>query len=159
MTDDILLAQAKALISDEPNALANTANLMALLFNSLEQVNWAGLYLIREQELVLGPFQGLSACVRIPLGKGVCGSAAAQGKNLRVADVHAFAGHIACDAASRSEIVLPLRHNDVVFGVLDLDSPIENRFSAADETLLRQFADLLENVIAADPHSLGIELA
>ena len=132
---------------------------MALLFNSLEQVNWAGLYLIREQELVLGPFQGLSACVRIPLGKGVCGSAAAQGKNLRVADVHAFAGHIACDAASRSEIVLPLRHNDVVFGVLDLDSPIENRFSAADETLLRQFADLLENVIAADPHSLGIELA
>lgn len=142
---DLLRAQGTALIADETDALANCANLVGLLFNTLEDVNWAGLYLLRGDELVLGPFQGQPACVRIPLGKGVCGTSAASRSVLRVDDVHAFPGHIACDAASNSEIVLPLFDADEVIGVLDIDSPTTARFSASDEHGLEAFKTLFES--------------
>jgi GAF domain-containing protein len=121
--------------------IANAANLAALLYQELEQVNWAGFYLLRGQALVLGPFQGLPACVDIPLGAGVCGTAAATGEIQRVADVHAFEGHIACDANSESEIVLPLISERGVVGVLDIDSPVRDRFSEADEAGLVAIVD------------------
>ncbi|MCC4264244.1 GAF domain-containing protein [Oceanimonas baumannii] len=129
-----LIAQALALCEGEPDRIAKLANLSALLNLALEDINWVGFYLDDGRELVLGPFQGKPACVRIPRGKGVCGTAAATGQVQRVADVHAFAGHIACDAASNSEIVLPLTDDSGhVWGVLDIDSPILNRFDAEDE--------------------------
>ncbi|MEM6513919.1 MAG: GAF domain-containing protein [Pseudomonadota bacterium] len=144
MTDYTLLtAQLDALLSDESDALANAANMTALLYNGLDNVNWAGFYVLRGNELVLGPFQGNTACVRIEVGKGVCGTAAASRKTQRVADVHAFAGHIACDAASESEIVIPLISGDRLYGVLDIDSPMRDRFTADDqaglEALCRSF--------------------
>lgn len=129
-----MIAQALALCEGEPDRIAKLANLSALLNLALEDINWVGFYLDDGRELVLGPFQGKPACVRIPRGKGVCGTAAATGQVQRVADVHAFAGHIACDAASNSEIVLPLTDDSGhVWGVLDIDSPILNRFDAEDE--------------------------
>lgn len=129
-----LIAQALALCEGEPDRIAKLANLSALLNLALEDINWVGFYLDDGRELVLGPFQGKPACVRIPRGKGVCGTAAATGQVQRIADVHAFAGHIACDAASNSEIVLPLTDDSGhVWGVLDIDSPILNRFDAEDE--------------------------
>ncbi|NHI02036.1 GAF domain-containing protein [Oceanimonas sp. MB9] len=128
-----LTAQALALCEGEPNRIAKLANLSALLNLSLEDINWVGFYLREQDELVLGPFQGKPACVRIPMGRGVCGTAAANGEVQRVADVHAFAGHIACDAASNSEIVLPLGEGDKVWGVLDIDSPSHGRFDTEDE--------------------------
>jgi L-methionine (R)-S-oxide reductase len=121
-----------ALLAGEPRALANTANMSALLFESLPELNWAGFYFLHGQELVLGPFQGKVACVRIGLGRGVCGTAAEQRETLIVADVHAFPGHIACDSASRSEIVVPLIQNGRLLGVLDLDSPRPARFDEED---------------------------
>jgi L-methionine (R)-S-oxide reductase len=134
MTDYKLLdSQAEALLRDEPDALANAANFVALLYNALEDVNWLGIYVLRGDELLLGPFQGKPACVRIPLGKGVCGTAAATLETQRVDDVHAFPGHIVCDAASRSEIVVPLQLGPRLVGVLDVDSPLPARFSADDE--------------------------
>ena len=145
----LLIQQADALIADEPDALANIANLCALLYQELEAVNWAGLYVLRDGELVLGPFQGLAACVRIPVGSGVCGTAAATGKVQRVEDVHAFPGHIACDAASNSEIVVPLYRDGALIGVLDIDSPETSRFSAADETGIVAMAQRFEQVLAA----------
>ena len=153
----LLIQQADALIADEPDALANIANLCALLYQELEAVNWAGLYVLRDGELVLGPFQGLAACVRIPVGNGVCGTAAATGKVQRVEDVHAFPGHIACDAASNSEIVVPLYRGETVIGVLDIDSPVTDRFSAADETGIVALARLFERVLAdgASAHALA----
>lgn len=129
----LLQAQMSALLRDEPDALANASNFVALLFHALPDINWLGLYVLRGDELVLGPFQGQPACVRIPLGKGVCGSAAAAGTTLRVADVHQFPGHIVCDAASRSELVVPLVVAGKLVGVLDIDSPSRARFSAADQ--------------------------
>ena len=128
-----LTAQALALCEGEPSRIAKLANLSALLNLSLEDINWVGFYLREQEQLVLGPFQGKPACVRIPVGKGVCGTAAATGEVQRVADVHAFAGHIACDAASNSEIVLPLSDATGIWGVLDIDSPSLERFDADDE--------------------------
>jgi L-methionine (R)-S-oxide reductase len=127
-----LREQAQALFADESDPLANAANLAALLFWGLPALNWAGFYFLKGNELVLGPFQGKVACVRIPLGKGVCGTAAQRRKTLVVPDVHAFPGHIACDAASQSEIVIPLIGANRLWGVLDLDSPKLERFQAAD---------------------------
>jgi GAF domain-containing protein len=129
----LLTKQLQALVGDESDALANAANFVALLNSALDDINWLGLYVLRDQQLVLGPFQGLPACVRIDLGKGVCGTAAVTLETQRVADVHAFPGHIACDAASRSEIVVPLRAAGRLIGVLDIDSPSLDRFSEQDQ--------------------------
>ncbi|MEM9334248.1 MAG: GAF domain-containing protein [Pseudomonadota bacterium] len=142
MTNYTLLAsQLDALIDGETDALANAANTAALLFNNLDDLNWAGFYILRGDELVLGPFQGNTACVRIGMGKGVCGTAAQTRETQRVADVHAFEGHIACDAASRSEIVIPLISGGRLYGVLDLDSPIPDRFSEADQAGLEALCE------------------
>jgi|TARA_Y100001970_G_scaffold86242_1_gene108683 GAF domain-containing protein len=138
-----LVSQAKSLVSGEHDLIANMANVSALLFNQLEDVNWAGFYLHKESQLVLGPFQGQPACIRIPIGKGVCGTAAETRTIQRIDDVHAFSGHIACDAASNSEIVIPLIVNDELIGVLDIDSPKFGRFDADDEAGLKQIADIL----------------
>ena len=138
-----LATQARGLAADEPDRIANAANLTSLLFHALPQVNWVGVYFYDGTELVVGPFQGRPACVRIALGAGVCGTAAAERRTLVVPDVHAFGGHIACDAASRSEIVLPLVHDDRLVGVLDLDSPELDRFDAADRHGLEAFAAVL----------------
>ncbi|CAM5190788.1 GAF domain-containing protein [Alishewanella longhuensis] len=140
----LLLEQGKALLEHETDIIANMANFSALIFNSLPDLNWAGFYIMRSGELVLGPFQGQVACVRIPVGKGVCGTCVATGEIQRVADVHAFPGHIACDAASNSEIVLPVRHNNEIIAVLDIDSPILNRFDEIDQAGLAQLVQLFE---------------
>jgi L-methionine (R)-S-oxide reductase len=139
---DELLDRARALIYGERNAVANAANLSALIFGSLRDLNWAGFYFAEGEELIVGPFQGLPACVRIPFGRGVCGTAAAERSTQRVADVHAFDGHIACDVNSRSEIVVPLLQADRVIGVLDIDSPIPDRFDAADQAGFEALAAL-----------------
>ena len=130
---DLLESQAVALLRDETDALASAANFVALLYNALDDVNWLGIYVLRGDELVLGPFQGQPACVHIAVGSGVCGTAAASLETQRVADVHAFPGHIVCDAASRSEIVVPLVIDGSLVGVLDIDSPSLERFSADDQ--------------------------
>ncbi len=130
---DELHARARALMHGETHPLANAANLAALIFHSLVDLNWAGFYFAEGDELVVGPFQGLPACVRIPFGRGVCGAAAAERATQRVDDVHAFDGHIACDVNSRSEIVVPLIRNGELLGVLDIDSPKPGRFDAADQ--------------------------
>ena len=135
-----LLDQARGLMAGEHDRIANAANLSALLFNALPDLNWAGFYFFDGHELVVGPFQGLPACVRIPLTRGVCGAAARSGQTQRVDDVHAFDGHIACDAASRSEIVVPLFRGDQLVGVLDLDSPLPGRFDAADQAGIEAIA-------------------
>lgn len=139
--------QLAALIADEPDQLANTANFVGLLYDALPEVNWLGVYVLRGEELVLGPFQGKPACVRLPLGKGVCGEAAAARRTLRVPNVHEFAGHIACDAASNAELVVPLVVGDTLVGVLDIDSPVFDRFSENDqqgiEALCRTFTGRL----------------
>ncbi len=138
---NLLNTQAQALLSVTRDRVANAANLGALLYQELANVNWVGFYFLQDGQLVLGPFQGLPACVEIPLGSGVCGTAAATRKIQRVADVHAFEGHIACDANSASEIVLPLERDGVLIGVLDLDSPVLDRFNPADEAGLRIIAE------------------
>jgi L-methionine (R)-S-oxide reductase len=135
-----LAAQARALLSGERDAVANAANLAALIFHALPDLNWAGFYFLRGDVLVLGPFQGKPACVRIARGAGVCGTAAARRETVVVPDVHAFAGHIACDPASRSEIVVPLLRDGAVLGVLDLDSPRPARFGADDRAGLEALA-------------------
>ncbi|KKO54640.1 GAF domain-containing protein [Paenibacillus sp. DMB20] len=142
-----VLSQLKALIHDEPNVVANLANASALLNHFLKDINWVGFYIYDGKELVLGPFQGLPACIRIPLDRGVCGAAAAELKTLVVEDVHAFPGHIACDAASNSEIVVPIVKDGQLFGVLDIDSPMKNRFDQVDRTYLEKFAKILESRI------------
>lgn len=143
--EKLLLTQLQHLIEDEPYRIANLANASALLRGYLSDINWVGFYLLETSgELVLGPFQGLPACVRIPLGKGVCGTSASRRETLRVPDVHAFPGHIACDAASRSEIVVPLYDAaGELIGVLDIDSPLPDRFSEEDQLLLERFNALL----------------
>ena len=137
-----LLAQAEALTDGMKHPVANAANLAALIFNELDRVNWAGFYFLEDETLIVGPFQGLPACVEIPLGRGVCGRAAAQRETLRVDDVHAFEDHIVCDAASASEVVVPLVVNDRVIGVLDIDSPEPARFDADDVAGLEALAAL-----------------
>ena len=136
-----------ALMTGETSALAVLANTSALLFERLEEVNWAGFYLLNGDALVLGPFQGKIACVRIPVGKGVCGTAITTQSVQRVADVHAFDGHIACDAASNSEIVLPVTVAGQVIGVLDIDSTLYGRFSEEDENGLKQLVERLSEVL------------
>ncbi|MGP1909073.1 GAF domain-containing protein [Metabacillus sp. JX24] len=140
---EMLIKQLKALLHGEKDAIANLANASALLNQFLEEINWVGFYLYKESELVLGPYQGLPACVRIPVGKGVCGTAALNRKTERVADVHAFPGHIACDAASQSEIVVPMVKDGELIGVLDIDSPIKDRFSELDQKYLEKFTETL----------------
>ena len=133
-----------ALIRGVPHTTANLANAAALLYESLEAINWAGFYLAEGELLVLGPFQGKPACIEIPFGRGVCGTAAQQNRTQRVEAVHRFPGHIACDSASNSEIVIPLHAGEAVVGVLDIDSPDLARFSAADQAGLESFARILE---------------
>lgn len=135
-----LLAQARALMSGEADRIANAANLSALVYHSLPDLNWVGFYFYDGNELVVGPFQGLPACVRIALGKGVCGAAASTRQTQRVEDVEAFPGHIACDAASRSELVVPLAKGDRLIGVFDLDSPRVGRFDEDDQRGLEAVA-------------------
>jgi GAF domain-containing protein len=135
-----LLAQAEALLDGETDRIANAANLSALVYHALPDLNWVGFYLFDGTELVVGPFQGLPACVRIPLDKGVCGAAARTRTTQRVADVHAFPGHIACDSASRSELVVPLAEGDTLIGVFDLDSPVPDRFDVEDQAGLEAIA-------------------
>jgi L-methionine (R)-S-oxide reductase len=139
----VLVEQLAALFANEADGLANAANLSALLFEALPALNWCGFYFFRGGELVLGPFQGKVACVRIALGRGVCGTAAQERRTVVVPDVHAFPGHIACDGASRSEIVVPLVHAGTLLGVLDLDSPRESRFDADDAAGLEAAVELL----------------
>lgn len=143
-----LAAQAGALLAGERDEVANAANISSLLFNALPDINWAGFYFLRESQLVLGPFQGLPACVRIKMGQGVCGAAAHTGQTQLVPDVHAFPGHIACDAASRSEIVVPLFRDGQVMGVLDVDSPTPGRFTESDQAGLESLARLFEGSVA-----------
>ena len=139
----LLLKQAQALVESEPDFIANAANLSSLLFHNLDNVNWVGFYLYKDGELVLGPFSGQPACTRIPVGKGVCGTAFSEQATLIVDDVHSFAGHIACDAMSESEIVVPFNASEYR-GVFDIDSPIINRFSAQERTLFEGVVSLLE---------------
>lgn len=135
-----LLAQAQALLHGERDRIANAANLSALVYHALPGLNWVGFYFFDGDELVVGPFQGLPACVRIPLAKGVCGAAARLRQTQRVEDVNAFPGHIACDSASRSELVVPLYQGDTLLGVFDLDSPLPARFDADDQAGLEAIA-------------------
>jgi L-methionine (R)-S-oxide reductase len=144
---DSLVAQAAGLLAGERDRIANAANLSALLFMSLEDINWVGFYFAHGDELVVGPFQGKPACVRIPFGRGVCGKAATTSEIIRVADVEEFPDHIVCDVASRSEIVLPLVKSGEVIGVLDIDSPKPARFSTKDEALLSEIAAIYVNSI------------
>lgn len=139
----LVIKQLTALIEDEPNTIANLANASALLNQFLENINWVGFYITEGEQLVLGPFQGLPACVRIPFGKGVCGTSAQNRETLRVADVHLFPGHIACDAASASEIVVPMIKNNKVLGVLDIDSPQKDRFDEIDQEYLEKIVEVL----------------
>ncbi len=143
-----LTSAAVALTADEPDAIANMANISALIWQYIPDLNWAGFYRVIDDELVLGPFQGKTACIRIAMGKGVCGTAASTNQVQRVADVHSFPGHIACDADSRSELVVPVCKDGQVIAVLDLDSPLPDRFSDHDETGITE-------LIASIANSLG----
>ncbi len=144
-----LVQQARGLLANEHHRVANAANLSALIFNRVENINWAGFYFLEGDELVVGPFQGQPACVRIAMGRGVCGTAAATRRTQRVADVHAFEGHIACDPASRSEIVVPLIVHDQIIGVLDVDSPNPDRFSADDQAGFEALAQVYVDSLAS----------
>ena len=139
-----LIAQAVGLIDGVPHFIANLANASALIYTTLDGLNWAGFYLTEGEKLVLGPFQGRPACIEIPCGRGVCGTAAAEDRTQLVPDVHLFPGHIACDCASRSEIVVPLHKDGKVAGVLDIDSPVEARFTEEDRDGLEALCAVLE---------------
>ena len=145
----LLIQQARAIIEDVPHLTANLANLSALIYSSMDDVNWAGFYLTDGERLILGPFQGNVACVEIPYGRGVCGTAAQLDMTQLVPDVHLFKGHIACDSASRSEIVVPLHRGGVVVGVLDIDSPTLARFTDADKDGLERLSALIESMLFA----------
>lgn len=148
-TDYASLAQElESLLSGEHDLIANAANTSSLIFNALPEVNWVGFYFLKEGELVVGPFQGKPACVRIAIGKGVCGTAAAKRESILVPDVHAFPGHIACDTASASEIVAPLIVNGELLGVLDLDSPRRERFDAEDQRGVERLAEVFLKSLA-----------
>ena len=143
-----LCSKLRALTEGVPHPIANLANAAALLYDTLDRVNWAGFYLLEGEDLlVLGPFQGKPACIEIPLGRGVCGTAAARGETILVENVHTFPGHIACDAASNAEIVIPLYRDGALFGVLDIDSPELGRFTADDRAGLEAFARILEDAL------------
>ncbi len=150
----MLLRQLSSLTEAVPYRIANLANASALLFQALPDINWAGFYLMEDGQLVLGPFQGRTACILIPVGRGVCGTAVAQDQVQRIADVHAFPGHIACDSDSASEIVIPIHNKGEIVGVLDIDSPIPHRFSAADEEGLCAFVKQLESTLANIPDKI-----
>jgi GAF domain-containing protein len=151
-----LAQELAALLQGEEDLIANAANTAALIFDALPEINWAGFYFLKGEELIVGPFQGKPACVRIPLGRGVCGTAAAERRTLVVPDVQEFPGHIACDAASRSEIVIPLLAADSLWGVLDIDSPQPARFDAADAAGLEHLTALfVASSRAARAFSLG----
>jgi len=145
-----LAEQAQALLAGETDRIANAANLSALVYHALPDLNWVGFYFYDGQELVVGPFQGLPACVRIPLDKGVCGAAARTRQTQRIADVHDFPGHIACDAASRSELVVPLALGESLLGVFDLDSPVPARFDVEDQAGLEAIAAIFMRSLRAD---------
>ena len=150
MTDyEMLRHQAETLVKDNPWDISVYANISALLYEALDKINWAGFYLMRDGELVLGPFQGKTACIRIPVGKGVCGTAVQEGRIIRVKDVHEFPGHIACDSASASEIVIPIRRDGNIIGVLDIDSPAGDRFSKEDEAGLKKIVQIIEAAVQA----------
>lgn len=147
---NLVIKQLRALLEDETHPIANLSNASALLNQFLDRINWVGFYLLEGDELVLGPFQGLPACVRIPVGKGVCGTAVAKKETIVVPDVHQFPGHITCDQASESEIVIPLIKDGKVLGVLDIDSPIKSRFDEIDAKKLEEFAAVLVQSITWD---------
>ncbi|MCX7883766.1 MAG: GAF domain-containing protein [Caloramator sp.] len=144
---DILLPALEGLISSEEDALANICNTASLLYNNLEDINWAGFYIMKDGELVLGPFGGKIACVRIKVGRGVCGSAVRDKKTYVVPNVHEFEGHIACDSASNSEIVVPIIKDGILYGVLDIDSPIFNRFDETDKIYLEKAVEKMNKYI------------
>ena len=144
----LIYKQIDAIISGESDMIANMANISAVLYHNLEDVNWAGFYLFKQNQLVLGPFQGQVACIRIEMGKGVCGTAASKREVVVVKDVHQFDGHIACDAASNSEIVLPIMFDDNLIGVMDIDSPSIGRFSTRDQAGLKAVVGLLEKSLS-----------
>ena len=144
MNSEMVLRQAAEIIGAEPWYVAAMSNLSALIMASMDRLNWAGFYLIRGDELVVGPFQGKPACIRIPVGKGVCGTAIAQNAMQVVPDVHLFPGHIACDSASESEIVIPIHQGDQIKAVLDIDSVVKNRFSEEDAAMLSGLVQLME---------------
>lgn len=147
MNTRLFLEQAFEIVKDEENITANLANLSAFLNEILPDINWVGFYLVDGQELVLGPFQGKVACVRIPIGKGVCGTAALHHEVICVPDVHQFMGHIACDCQSKSEIVLPIIVNHELQGVLDIDSPSFNRFKPRDQKFLENIVQIIEQSV------------
>jgi len=140
----LLCNQVEAIIGNESDSIANMANISALLFDALDDVNWVGFYRLVDQELVLGPFQGKVACIRIPVGKGVCGTAVSEMKTQRIADVHQFSGHIACDAASNAEIVIPIKLNNQIVAVLDIDSEKFDRFDDEDQKGLEVITNIFE---------------
>lgn len=144
---DMLIKELTALTDGVPYETANLANASALLWQNLPDINWAGFYKITDGKLVLGPFQGKPACIIIPVGKGVCGTAVAQDRTQLVADVHEFPGHIACDSASNSEIVVPIHADGSIWGVLDIDSPRKNRFTETDKAGLEAFVRVLESIL------------
>ena len=143
----LIKSQMEALVAGVPYPVANLANASALLNQALADINWVGFYLREGDKLVLGPFQGKTACIEIPFGRGVCGTAAAKDETQLVADIHAFPGHIACDSASNSEIVIPLHKDGKVAAVLDIDSPIKGRFTETDKVELEQLASILESIL------------
>ncbi len=145
-----LTMQLKALTEGIPYRTANLANAAALVYHAMEDLNWAGFYLMEDGQLVLGPFQGKTACIMIPVGKGVCGAAVETGRTQRVEDVHLFPGHIACDSASNSELVIPIRRGGEIVGVLDLDSPSLGRFTQEDQEGLEEFVAVLEQTVFTD---------
>lgn len=144
---DQLCNRLSALTQDIPYTIANLSNASALLYQELTDINWAGFYIVEDGALILGPFQGKTACIRIEKGRGVCGTAWAKDEPQLVPDVHAFPGHIACDCASRSEIVIPIHFQNKVWGVLDIDSPTEGRFTEYDQTGLTKFVQILEKAL------------
>lgn len=143
-----LYNQIKALTENEPDLIANLSNISACIYDYLDYINWAGFYLVKDNQLVLGPFQGKPACIRIPIGKGVCGTCVQLKKSLCVPDVHQFAGHIACDSASNSELVLPIFNHGKVVAVLDLDSPKLNRFSQEEKRNFEKIADYIGHLFS-----------
>lgn len=146
---DDVLPMVESLLETETDSIANMANISALLFEAMSNINWVGFYILRDNELVLGPFQGRLACTRISVGRGVCGTAVQMRSVQRVKDVHQFSGHIACDDATESEIVLPVMVKDTVYGVLDIDSPIKDRFSEEDQKILEKIVHTLEVRLSA----------
>lgn len=147
MDKQLFLEQLYSLIIDEPDIIANLSNISAFLNETIENINWVGFYLIKDDELVLGPFQGKVACVRIPVGKGVCGTAVYRKRMINVPDIFHFKDHIVCDSSSRSEIVFPIIVNNQIVGVLDIDAPCFNRFTGEDEIILQDAVHIIEEIV------------